>query len=78
MIERNIYEIIVVNHETGEVLKSKRLTATSSEAAMAKADIKDICSEKGLTPDDVEYAILKLGSLRPIQEIKDAGKVSAF
>lgn len=77
MIQRHIFEVIVVNHETGEILASERQTATSSEAAMAKINIQEICEKVGLTVDDVEYSILKLGSLRPVQEVT-GGDVSKF
>ena len=78
MIQRDIYEIIVVSHETGEVLSGlTRVVASSSEAAMAKVDIRGICEKAGLTVDDVEYVILRLGSLRPVQEVTE-GKVSKF
>ena len=78
MIERHIYEVIVVNHSTGEVISPiLRKVATSSEAAMAKIDIQKICSDAGLTVDEVEYAILRLGSLRPVQEVSQT-EVSKF
>ena len=77
MIERNIYEIIVVRHNDGEIIGDSKMVATSSEAAMAKTGIAQVCAEKNLTPDDVEYAILKLGSLRPVQEVTEA-PVSKF
>ena len=78
MIQRDIYEIIVVRHNTGEIItKLERVVATSSEAAMAKIDIVGICKDADVTVDDVEYAILKLGSLRPVQEVSE-GTVSKF
>ena len=78
MVNRDIYEIIVVNHETGAIVSAlTRVTATSSEAAMAKVDIQGICQDANLSVDDVEYVILKLGSLRPVQEVTE-GKVSKF
>ena len=78
MIQRDIYEIIVVRHDTGEIITNlERVVATSSEAAMAKVDITAICGDAKLSVDDVEYVILKLGSLRPVQEVSE-GKVSKF
>lgn len=78
MIQRDIYEVIVVRHDTGEIISSmERVVATSSEAAMAKIDIARICKGAGKSVDDVEYVILKLGSLRPVQEVSE-GKVSKF
>ena len=78
MIQRNIYEIIVVSHEKGDVISGlTRVVATSSEAAMAKVDIQSICAKATLSVDDVEYVILKLGSLRPVQEVTE-GKVTKF
>ncbi len=79
MIQRDIYEIIVVTHDKGDIIASERRVATSSEAAMAKVDIVQICAtaDTKLTVDDVEYVILKLGSLRPVQEVTE-GAVSKF
>jgi len=78
MIQRDIYEIIVVSHETGKIVSDLiRIVATSSEAAMAKVDIQGICEGASLSVDDVEYVILKLGSLRPVQEVTE-GKVTKF
>lgn len=78
MIQRDIYEIIVVRHDTGEIITNlERVVATSSEAAMAKVDVAKICTEAGAKFDDVEYIILRLGSLRPVQEVSE-GKVSKF
>ena len=78
MIQRDVYEIIVVNHETGDIVSDlTRVVATSSEAAMAKVGIKEICEKASLSVDDVEYVILKLGSLRGVQEVAE-GKVSKF
>ena len=72
MIQRHIFEVIVVNHSDGAIIASERQTATSSEAAMAKLDIKGICEKADVSVDDVEYSILKLGSLRPVQEVKQS------
>ncbi|MDY6957646.1 MAG: hypothetical protein SVK08_00680 [Halobacteriota archaeon] len=69
MIQRHIYEVIVVAHSAGDIIATERRVATSSEAAMAKINIFDICQKENLTVDEVEYAILKLASLRPIQEV---------
>lgn len=69
MLQRHVYQIIVVKHSDGGIIGSPTLVATSSEAAMAKADLPKICTDAGLQPDDVEYVILKLGSLRPIEEV---------
>ncbi len=79
MIQRDIYEIIVVTHDKGDIIASERRVATSSEAAMAKVDIVQICAnaDTKLTVDDVEYVILRLGSLRPVQEVTE-GVVSKF
>lgn len=77
MIQRDIYEIIVVTHDKGNIIASERRVATSSEAAMAKVDIAKICEDEGLSVDDVEYVILRLGSLRPVQEVSQ-GDVSKF
>lgn len=78
MIQRDIYEVIVVSHEKGEIVSElTRVVATSSEAAMAKVDIQGICKKVDLSVDDVEYVILRLGSLRPVQEVTE-GKVTKF
>lgn len=72
MIQRHIFEVIVINHKSGDIITRETRTATSSEAAMAKIDMKGICEGAGLTVDDVEYSILKLGSLRPVQEVQQS------
>jgi len=78
MIKRDIYEVIVVVHETGEIISPViRVVATSPEAALVKSDFNAICEKATVKPDDVEYAILKLGSLRPVQEVSN-GEVSKF
>lgn len=77
MIQRDIYEIIVVTHDKGDIIASERQVATSSEAAIAKIDIVGICKDANMSVDDVEYVILRLGSLRPVQEVSE-GKVSKF
>lgn len=68
MIQRHIYEIIVVIQASGDIILDKKIVATSSEAAMAKINIQEACKEKEVTVDEVEYVILKLGSFRPVQE----------
>ena len=70
MLQRNVYEVIVVGHVSGDIIASQRCTATSTESAMAKVGLQEICEKAELTTDDVEYIILKLGSLRGIQEVK--------
>ncbi len=77
MITRSIYEVIIVNHETGEIIGRETRVATSSEAAMSKIKMDEICKARGLTVDDVEYVVLQLGSLRPVQEVTST-KVSKF
>jgi len=77
MIQRHVYEAIIVRHDTGEIIGDIKATATSSEAMLAKANISDICSTAKVTVDDVEYVILNLGSLRPVQEVS-TGEVSKF
>lgn len=77
MIQRHIFEVIVVTHDKGDIIASERKVATSSEAAMAKVEIGKICEGADLSVDDVEYVILKLGSLRPIQEVANT-EVSKF
>ena len=51
MLRRNLYEIIIVRHKDGVVLDTKRMTATSTESAMAKADMPSVCKENEITTD---------------------------
>ena len=70
MLQRNIYQIIVVKHEDGAILEDQKVVATSSESAMHKVKI----DYKGLevSSDETEFVILKLGSLRAIEEVKQS------
>ena len=70
MINRHLYEIVIVAHKDGAILDSKRMVATSTESAMAKADMAGVCKKNKITTDDVEFVILKLGSMRSIEEVK--------
>ena len=71
MLTRHLYEIIVVAHESGEILGAERAVATSTESAMSKiGGLEKFFKDTDLTSDDVEFVILKLGSLRPVQEVK--------
>ena len=70
MLQRHLYEIVIIRHKDGEILDSKRMVATSTESAMAKADMPAVCKDNNITSDDVEFVILKLGSLRAIEEVK--------
>lgn len=69
MIQRNVYEVLVVKSTDGKILKDEKIVATSSEAALTKIDLMKTCTEQGCSVDDIEFVILKLGSLRAVQEV---------
>ena len=77
MIQRHVYEVIVVKSDNGDVLEDKKLVASSSEAALAKIDLTKVCETNECTVDDTEFVILKLGSLRAVQEVANK-KVNSF
>ena len=75
MLQRHIYEIIVVDHAKGTIIGDKKVIAASTESAMSKIDLPSICKEAKITTDDAEFIILNLGSLRSVQEVQET-KVS--
>ncbi len=69
-LHRYVFEIIVVKHEDGSIIHAERITAASTESAMAKVGLKEVCEKNSMSTDDVEFIILKLGELRPVEEVK--------
>lgn len=69
MISRHVFEVIVVVQKNGDILADVKTVATSSEAALVKANLGKICDQANVGVDDVEYIICRLGSLRAIEEV---------
>ena len=62
MLRRSVYEVLVVKQSDGVILSDRKVVATNSEAAVIK--LKD-----DFNPDECEFVILKLGDLRPMEEV---------
>lgn len=69
-MQRNLYNVIVLNHEDGAVLLDKKVVADSSPHALAKCDVVSVLKEKGLELHQVEECIILLGQMREVQEVK--------
>lgn len=68
-MKRSIWEIILVRHKDGEILLDTKICADSSEHAVVKAKIGEICEKEGLKLSQTETLIMNLGELRNINEV---------